>query len=87
MADTGPLSAALEGIRAEASVSGPRFADVRRLLAAVDKVLALPEKWAAIDDGPESALTEDRRWVRQDCAADLCETIFRALLGEEAAGE
>jgi len=58
--------------------------DAPRLLAALDAVLALPEKWDEIDDGPVSALTEDRGWVRAACARDLRKAVTRALLGEEA---
>ena len=49
---------------------------------ALRKVLELPGEWDEIDDGPMSALTEDRGWVRAACARDLRDAITRALLGE-----
>lgn len=63
--------------------SGRQSSALLRASAALDELLALPGKWAEIDDGPGSALTEDRGWVREACAADLRAAISSALLGKE----
>lgn len=63
--------------------SGKPPSDLCRALATLDAALGLPGKWAEVDDGPSSALTEDRSWVRAACASDLREIISRVLLGEE----
>jgi len=90
--DPGPVRAELARIRNRAALAyaspaaaGASAADVPRLLAALDAVLGMPGKWDEIDDGPVSALTEDRGWVRAACARDLREAITRELLGEEGA--
>ena len=93
-----PLTAALDEIEArnehyirvlgltEATVATLPSGDLRKLLAVARAVLALPGRWDESDDGPASALTEDRGWVRAACARDLRETITRVLLGEENNG-
>jgi len=59
--------------------------DVPRLLAAVDAALALPARWAAKDlHLPSSVLTEDRGWVRAECAGGLRAAILAGLTGDEA---
>lgn len=95
MADTGPLAAKLAEIRAETTVSGPRFADMDRLLAFAEEALELPGKWDAEvarldrlagfkeDDGERMAVSI-RAQTYSECAAGLRDAISRALLGEEA---
>ncbi len=64
------------------AVLAPRF---DRALAALEAVLKLADELAGPDDSPErSALTEDRAWVRQECAARLRETITAKLTGKGA---
>lgn len=67
--------------------SGEPPSELCRFTTALDEALALPGRWAEIVDGPESALTEDRGWVRAACASDLREAISRALPGEETDGD
>lgn len=60
---------------------------VRPLLAALDAVLRLPAQWDAASDPGQSALEEDRTWVRQACAADLREAITRELTEKKAGAQ
>lgn len=68
------VAAELAAIRAETAVSGPRFADMQRLLAFADEVLELHV------EGPYRDCA--------DCGREFpCPTVraaYRGLLGEEA---
>jgi hypothetical protein len=59
---------------------GPQ--DVPRLLAAVDEVLELADGLRSVVL-TESALTEDRSWIRNECGDLIVQAISRALLGED----
>ena len=56
-------------------------------LDALEAALKLADELAGPDDSAEpSALTEDRAWVRQECAERLRGAIAGALPGTEADG-
>lgn len=55
---------------------------VPRLLAALDAALALPAKWESDGNAGQSALEEDRLWVRQACAEEMRAAALAALRGE-----
>ena len=87
-------AAELAAIRAEMTVSGPRFADAGRLLAALDAVLELADDWDAAsirmtgelaDAGMPAALrAKGTPAAGNPLAGQLRAAISRALLGEEA---
>lgn len=63
------------------AVLAPRF---DRVLAAVEAALRVADELAGNDDSAEhSALTEDRAWVRQACAARFRQAITAAMSGKE----
>jgi hypothetical protein len=78
MADS-DLTTALRSIRSELEVSGATYADESRLLAAVERALALAEQWHRGRGNDYSATAQ--------CSRELGKAIRAELLGEEGGGD
>jgi len=71
-----------DGLKAHSGHIATSVLDVPRLLAAVEAVLELAGKLAE-RHGTDSALDEDRMWIRQECGEQIRAAIERALNGED----